>query len=196
MEECRHTLSCKWNKDHPKEKVIGDTNARVQTRKKLTLEYSLLSSIEPKCVVEASKDEGWIKAMNEELDKIQKNKTWELVPRPKNKNVIGTKWVFRNKLNEDGKVIRNKARLVCKGYAQVEGIHFEETFAPVVRMEAIRIFLTLAVYKNFKVYQMDVKSAFLNGKIEEVYIEQPNGFQLGDNPDFVCKLHKVLYGLK
>lgn len=109
MEECRHTPSYKWKKDHPKEQVIGDTNAGVQTRKKLTLEYSLLSSIEPKCVAEVSKDEGWIKAMNEELDQLEKNKTWELVPRPKNKNVIGTKWVFRNKLNEDGKVIRNKA---------------------------------------------------------------------------------------
>jgi len=197
MEELKHTLSYKWKKDHPKEQVIRDTNAGVQTRKKLTLEYSLLSSIEPKCVAKASKDEGWIKAMNEELDQIEKNKTWELVPRPKNKNVIDTKWVFRNKLNEDGKVIRNKLQLVCKGYAHVEGIDFEETFAPIARMEAIRIFLALAVYKNFKVYQMDVKLAFLNGKIEEVvYIEQSNDFQLGDNLDFVCKLHKALYDLK
>jgi len=110
--------------------------------------------------------------MDEELDQIEKNKTWELVPRPKNKNVIGTKWIFRNKLNEDGKVIRNKARLVCKGYAQVEGIDFEETFAPVARLEAIRMFLALAVYKNFKVYQMDVKLAFLNGNLNEaIYIE-------------------------
>jgi hypothetical protein len=103
-----------------------------------------------------------------------------LVPRPKNKNVIGTKWVFRNKLNEDGQVTRNKARLVCKGYAQIEGIDFEETYAPVV-----------------KVYQMDVKSAFLNGELEEeVYIEQPEGFQLSENMDYVCKLKKALYGLK
>lgn len=85
---------------------------------------------------------------------------------------------------------------MCKGYAQVEGIDFEETFASVSRMEEIKIFLALVVYKNFKVYQMDVKSAFLNGKLEEVYIEQPNGFQLGDNPDFVCKLHKAMYNLK
>jgi len=84
---------------------------------------------------------------------------------------------FCSKLNEDGKVVRNKARLVCKGYAQVEGIDFEETFAPMVRLEAICMFLALVVYKNFKVYQMDVKSAFLNGNLdEEVYIEQPNGF--------------------
>jgi len=111
--------------------------------------------------------------------------------------VIGTKWVFRNKLNEDGKVIKNKAQLVCKGYAQVEGIDFEKNFAPVARMEVVKIFLAFVVYKNFKVYQMDVKSTFLNGKLEEeVYIEQPDGFQLGDNPYFVCKLHKALYSLK
>ena len=93
--------------------------------------------------------------------------------------------------------MRNKARLVCKGYAQVEGIDFEKTFAPVARLEAIRMFLALAVYKSFKVYQMDVKSAFLNGNLEEkVYIEQPDGFQLGDDSNMVCKLKKALYGLK
>ena len=104
--------------------------------------------------------------MNEELDQIENNDTWELVPRPKDKNVIGTKWVFRNKLNEDGQVTRNKARLVCKGYAQVEGIDFEERFAPVARMEAIRMFLTYACLRKIKVYQMDVKSTFLNGELE------------------------------
>jgi hypothetical protein len=112
--------------------------------------------------------------MDEELDQIEKNDTWELVPRPKNKNVIGTKWVFRNKLNEDGQVTRNKARLVCKGYAQIEGIDFEETYAPVARMEAICLLLAYACSKNVKLYHMDVKSAFLNGELEEeVYIEQP-----------------------
>jgi len=101
-----------------------------------------------------------------------------LVPRPKDKNVIGTKWIFKNKLNESGDVIRNKARLVCKGYAQQEGIDFEETFAPVARLEAIRMFLALSIFQKFKVFQMDVKSAFLNGDLdEEVYIEQPITFQ-------------------
>jgi hypothetical protein len=98
--------------------------------------------------------------MDEELDQIEKNDTWELVPRPRNKNVIGTKWVFRNKLNEDGQVTRNKARLVCKGYTQVEGIDFEEMFSPVSRMEAIILILAYACSKNIKVYQMDVKSTF------------------------------------
>jgi hypothetical protein len=101
--------------------------------------------------------------MDEELDQIEKNDTWELVLRPKNKNVIDTKWVFRNKLNEDGYVARNKYRLVCKGYAQIEGIDFEEKFAPVARMEAIYLLLAYACSKNVKVYHMDIKSSFLNG---------------------------------
>jgi hypothetical protein len=101
---------------------------------------------------EAGKDELWNKGMDEELDQIEKNDTWELVPRPKNKNVIDTKWVFINKLNEDGHVSRNKSTLVCKGYTQVEGINFQETFSPISRMEAIRFILAYACSKNIKVY--------------------------------------------
>jgi hypothetical protein len=119
----------------------------------------------------------WMKAMNEELSQIENNKTWELVPRPLNKNVMGAKWVFRNKMDEAGKITRNKARLVCKGYAQVEGIDFGETFSLVARMESITLILAYANSKHIKVYQMDVKSAFLNGDLEEeVYMEQPYGF--------------------
>eukprot|EP00253_Pinus_taeda_P026048 PITA_26048 len=135
--------------------------------------------------------------MNEELEKIEKNNTWELVPRPHDKNIIGTKSIFKNKLNENGEVIRNKARLVCKGYAQQESIDFEETFAPVAILEAIRMFLSLSSFQKFKVYQMDVKSVFLNGDLEEeVYIEQLEGFILGNDAKLVCKLRKALYGLK
>jgi hypothetical protein len=94
--------------------------------------------------------------MNEELDQREKNKTWELFPRPKDKNVAGTKLIFKNEVNEDGQVIRNKARLVCKGYSQVEGINFEETIALVARLEAFKMFLAFACFKNFKIYQMDV----------------------------------------
>ena len=156
-----------------------------------------MSCIEPRSIKEACKDESWVKAMNEEFDQIEKNQTWDLVPRPKDKNAIGTKWVFKNKMNEDGQVVRNKARLVCKGYAQVEGVDFEENFTPVARLEEIRIFLAFASYKRLKVYQMDVKSAFLNGYLEEeVYIEQPEGFQLTDKRNYFCKLKKALYGLK
>jgi hypothetical protein len=100
-------------------------------------------------------------------------------------------------LNEDGQVTRNKARLICKRYTQIKGIDFEKTFAPVARMEEIRLLLAYACSKNVKVYQMDEKSSFLNGELEEeVYIEQPEEFQLSENTDYVCKLKKSLYGLK
>jgi len=128
---------------------------------------AFLSTIEPQNVNQASKDECWIQAMNEELDQLEKNHTLELVPRPHDKNVIGTKWIFKNKLNENGDVIRNRARLVCKGYTQQEGIDFEETFSPVARLEAIRMFLAFSSFQQIKFYQMDVKSAFLNGDLEE-----------------------------
>jgi hypothetical protein len=169
-------------KHHPKIQILGNKETSVQTRRKLidtstSANFALLSMIEPQNFVQASQDDHWVKAMNEELDQIEKNKTWDLVPRPNDKNVIGTKWVYRNKLNEDGQIVRNKARLVCKGYAQVEGVDFEETFSPVARIEAIKMFLAFACYKKFKVYQMDVKSTFLNGDLEEeVYVEKPEGF--------------------
>jgi hypothetical protein len=132
----------------------------------------LLSKIEPKNFTQASEDKHWVNSMEEELNQIEKNETWELVPRPKDKNVIGTKWVFRNKLDEYGQVVINKVILVCKWYAQVECIDFEETFALVARLEAIKMFLEFLCFKNFKVYQTDVKSSFLNGNIEkEIYIE-------------------------
>ncbi|KAK6146399.1 hypothetical protein DH2020_020268 [Rehmannia glutinosa] len=114
--------------------------------------------------------------MQEELNQFERNKVWELVQRPTHQNVIGTKWVFRNKMNEEGSVVRNKARLVDKGHCQEEGIDFDETFAHIARLEAIRMFLAYAAHKNFIVYQMDVKSAFLKGLLEEeVYVEQPPG---------------------
>ena len=124
------------------------------------------------------------------------NNVWDLVPKPERKNTIGTKWVFRNKLNEHGEVIRNKARLVAQGYSQ-QGIDYTETFAPVARLEAIRLLLSYAVNHNITLYQMDVKSAFLNGVIsEEVFVKQPPGFEDLKHPDYVYKLKKSLYGLK
>ena len=111
---------------------MGDKNARVKTRRQPpSVEQALLSIIEPKNFTEANKNDEWVKSMNEELDQIEKNETWELVPRPEDKNIVGTKWIFKNKFNQDGQVIRNKAILVCKGYAQVEGIDFEEKISPV-----------------------------------------------------------------
>ena len=179
---------------------MGEKGSGAQTRRTLVGSPSylaFLSTIEPHNVNQASKDECWIQAMNEEFDQIEKNHTWELVPRPHDKNVIGTKWIFKNKLNENGDVIRNKARFVCKGYAKKEGIYFEETFSHIARLEAIRMFLAFSSFQQFKVYQMDVKLSFLNGDLEEeVYIEQPEGFILGNDEKLVCKLKKALYGLK
>jgi hypothetical protein len=197
------TPSKRIQKNHPEEQIIGDINSGIGTRNRRLEststheQVSLLSLIEPKNIEEAIKDEYWMKAMKEEINQIEKNKTWELVPRPLNENVIGDKWVFRNKMDEVGKVTRNKARLVCKGHAQVEGIDYGETFSPVARMESIRLFLAYTSSKNFKVYQMDVKSAFLNGDLEEeVYMEQPDGFQVQEAEQYVYRLKKALYGLK
>ena len=135
--------------------------------------------------------------MQEELNKFERNEVWELVPRPNDQSVIGTKWVYRNKMDENGIIIRNIARLVAQGYNQQEGIDYEETFAPVARLEAIRMLLAFACHKNFILYQMDVKSVFLNGFInEEVYVEQPPGFGGFNFPNHVFKLKNALYGLK
>jgi hypothetical protein len=134
--------------------------------------------------------------MQEELNNFTRNEVWHLVPRP-NQNVVGTKWVFCNKQDDHGVVTRNKDRLVAKGYSQVEGLDFGETYAHVARLESIRILLAYATYHGFKLYQMDVKSAFLNGPIkEEVYVEQPPGFEDSEYPNHVYKLSKALYGLK
>nr|GEY08502.1 retrovirus-related Pol polyprotein from transposon TNT 1-94 [Tanacetum cinerariifolium] len=122
---------------------------------------------------------------------------WTLVPKNYGKTIIGLKWAFRNKMDEEGVVTKNKGRLVAKGYKQEEGIDYDETFAPVARLEAIRIFLAYASYMGFIVYQMDVKSAFLNGKIsEEVYVKQPPGFESNEFLNHIYKLNKALYGLK
>ncbi|KAG9450314.1 hypothetical protein H6P81_010279 [Aristolochia fimbriata] len=155
------------------------------------------SALEPKKVEEALKDEYWIKAMQEELDQFERNEVWMLVPRPDNANIIGTKWIFKNKTDESGNITRNKTRLVAQGYTQVEGVDFDETFAPVARLESIRLLLSVASVMHVKLHQMDVKSAFLNGYLsEEVYVEQPKGFSDPKYLDHVYRLAKALYGLK
>jgi hypothetical protein len=155
-----------------------------------------VSSIEPYRIEDALRDLDWVVAMQEELNKFMRNEICHLVPRP-NQNVVGTKWVFRNKQDEHGVVTRNKARLVAKRYSQVEGLDFDETYALVARLESIRILLSYATYHGFKLYQMDVKSVFLNGPIkQEVYVEQLLGFEDSEYPSHVYKLSKMLYGLK
>ncbi|GKA83568.1 putative ribonuclease H-like domain-containing protein [Tanacetum coccineum] len=207
------------HKDHPLDQVIGDLQSATQTRKmsKNLEEHGFVSTIqqrtnhkdlqnclfacflsqeEPKKVIHALKDPSWIEAMQEELLQFKLQEVWTLVDLPNGKRAIGSKWVFRNKKDERGIVIRNKARLVAQGYTQEEGIDYDEVFAPVARIEAIRLFLAYASFKDFVVYQMDVKSAFLYGKIEEeVYVCQPPGFEDPDFPDRVYKVEKALYGL-
>jgi hypothetical protein len=134
--------------------------------------------------------------MQEELNNFKRNKMWSLVERPK-QNIVGTKWMFCSKQDEHGVVTRNKARLVVKGYSQIEGLNFEETFALVARLESIHILLVYVTHHDFKLYQIDVKNAFLNGPIkEEIYIEQPPSFEDQEYPNHVYNLHKTLYGLK
>jgi hypothetical protein len=154
--------------------------------------YSFVSSIEPYMIEDALRDPNWVVAMQEELNNFTRNEVWHLVPRP-NQNVVGTKWVFRNKQDEHGVLTRNKARLVAKCYSQVEGLDFDETYAPVARLESIRILLAYATYHGSKLYRMDVKSAFLK---EEVCVEQPPGFEDSEYPNHLYKLSKALYRLK
>jgi hypothetical protein len=163
-------------RNHLVDQILGDISKGVTTSSRLANfceHYSFVSSIEPFKVEEALQDPDWVLAMQEELNNFKRNEVWSVVPRPK-QNVVGTKWVFRNKQDEHGVVTRNKARLVTKGYAQVTGLDFEETFSPVARLESIHILLAYAAHHSFKLFQMDVKSAFLNGpNKEEVYVEQP-----------------------
>jgi hypothetical protein len=186
-------------RDHPVNSILGDIHKGVTTRSRVTHfceHYSFVSSIEPYRVEDALRDSDWVLAMQEELNNFTRNEVCHLVPRP-NQNVVGTKWVFRNKQDEHGVVTRNKSQLVAKGYSQVEGLDFGETYAPAARLESIRILLAYATYHGFKLYQMDVKSAFLNGPIkEEVYVEQPPDFKDSEYPNHVYKLSKALYRLK
>ncbi|KAJ9539166.1 hypothetical protein OSB04_031899 [Centaurea solstitialis] len=169
-----HTV--KWTKDHPIDLIIGDPTSGVQTRAASANECNFsvfLSNIEPTRVSDALQDSDWVTAMQEELNQFEALK------------------------NANNIIVRNKARLVAKGYRQQEGIDYDETFAPVARLEAIRMFLAYAAYKDFTVFQMDVKTAFLYGHLkEEVYVAQPEGFVHKEHPDYVYVLDKALYGLK
>ncbi|GJX30831.1 ribonuclease H-like domain-containing protein [Tanacetum coccineum] len=212
------------HKIHPQSQIIGKSTAGVLTRRKLKESTSdqhqallsfiykqnrtnhkdqqtclfacFLSQEEPKKVSQALSDESWVEAMQEELLQFKLQEVWVLCDLPEGKRVIGTKWVFRNKRDERGTIIKNKARLVAQGYRQEEGVDYDEVFAPVARIEAIRLFLAFASFMGFIVYQMDVKSAFLYGNItEEVYVKQPPGFEDPAHPNKVYRVVKALYGL-
>ena len=149
----------------------------------------------PKNIHEALGDLNWRKAVREEIKALEKNETWEIVNTPRNHKIVGCKWVFTIKQNADGSIERYKARLVAKGFTQTLGIDYEETFAPVAKMNSIRVLFSLAAYFDWPLHQLDVKNAFLNGILEEeVFMKLPPGFETGRNQ--VCKLKKALYGLK
>ncbi|GJT22985.1 retrovirus-related pol polyprotein from transposon TNT 1-94 [Tanacetum coccineum] len=176
----QHRSIDRWTKNHPLEQVIGDPSKPVMTRKRLQTNaevcmYALtVSTIEPKNIKEAMLDHSWIESMQDELNQFKCLDVWELVECPVGRNIIKVKWIWKNKTDAENTVIRNKSRLVAKGYGQEEGIDFEESFAP-----------------------MDVKTAFLNGPLkEEVFVQQPDGFVDPDFPNHVYRLKKALYGLK
>ena len=151
---------------------------------------------EPTCFEEATKKKDWVDAMIKEYQSIIKNDVYEIVARPKDKSVVSSKWIFKMKHSADGSIEKYKAIFVACRFSQKEGIDYEETFALVARYTSSRTILGLASNMKWKLHQMDIKTTFLNGLIEEVYIEQPQGFETGDQETHVCKLKKALYGLK
>ncbi|GJY83389.1 retrovirus-related pol polyprotein from transposon TNT 1-94 [Tanacetum coccineum] len=175
----------------------GSTSNQLETDAMWCYFDAFLTSVEPKNFKQAMTEPSWIDAMQEEIHEFERLEVWELVPCPDKVFLIKLKWIYKVKTDEFGGVLKNKARLVAQGFRQEEGIDFEESFAPVARIEAIRIFVANAAHKNMTIYQMDVKTAFLNGELkEEVYVSQPEGFVDQDNPSHVYKLKKALYGLK
>ncbi|GJW97523.1 retrovirus-related pol polyprotein from transposon TNT 1-94 [Tanacetum coccineum] len=183
----------KWTKDHPLENIIGALDRPVSTRLQLHEQAlfcyydAFLTSVEPKNYKDALTQACWIEAMQEELHEFERLEVWELVPPPDKAFVITLKWIYKVKLDELGGILKNKARLVARGYRQEEGIDFEESFAPVARLEAIRIFLAFAAHMNMVIYQMDVKTAFLNalyGVGNKLYVRRYDMLSSSDINDF------------
>nr|GEX17523.1 retrovirus-related Pol polyprotein from transposon TNT 1-94 [Tanacetum cinerariifolium] len=193
----------KWTKDHHLDNIISELEKPVSTRLQLYEQAlfcyydAFLTSVKPKNYKDALTQACWIEAMQEELSEFKSLEVWELIPCLDKVMVITLKWIYKVKLDELGGILKNKAHLVAHGYRQEKGIDFEESFAPVARIDAIRIFFTFAAHMNIIVYQMDVKTKSLNDILqEEVYVSQPDGFVDQDNPNQVYKLNKALYGLK
>ncbi|GJR30825.1 retrovirus-related pol polyprotein from transposon TNT 1-94 [Tanacetum coccineum] len=199
----KHRSSDKWTKNHQIEQVINDPSKPIMTRNQLQTNvevcmYALtVSTIEPKNIKKTMLDASWIESMQDELNQCKRLVVWELVECPIGRNIIAVRWIWKNKTDAENMVIRNKSHLVAKGYGQEEGIYFEESFALVARLEAVIMFVAYAVHKNFSIYQMDIKTTFLNGPLkEEVFIRQPDGFVDPNFPNHVYRLKKALYGLK
>ncbi|GJR09371.1 retrovirus-related pol polyprotein from transposon TNT 1-94 [Tanacetum coccineum] len=201
-----HTLfepTGRWTKDHPIANMIGDPSRSVSTRKQLKTDAmwcyfdAFLTSAEPKNFKQEMNEPSWIYAMQGEIHEFERLQVWELVPCPDKAMLIKLKWIYKVKTNEFGRVLKNKARLVAQGFMQEEGINFKESFVPVARIEAICILVANAANKNMMIFQMDVKTTFLNGELkQEVYVSQPEGFVNQDNQSHVYKVKKALYGLK
>ncbi|GJR19694.1 retrovirus-related pol polyprotein from transposon TNT 1-94 [Tanacetum coccineum] len=193
----------RWTKDHPIANVIRDPSRSISMRKQLETDAmwcyfdAFLTSIKPKNFKQAMTEPSWIDEMQEEIHEFERLEVWELVSCPDKVLLIKLKWIYKVKTDEFGGVLKNKARIIAQGFRQEEGIDFEKSFAPVARIETIRIFIANVAHKNMTIYQMDVKTAFLNGELkEEVYASQPERFVDQDNPSHVYKLKKALYGLK
>nr|GEV61841.1 retrovirus-related Pol polyprotein from transposon TNT 1-94 [Tanacetum cinerariifolium] len=178
----RYPSEYRWTKDHPLEQVIGNPSQSVRTRRQLesnveTCMFAVtVSQTKPKNIKEAMADSAWIESMQEELHQFDQLDVWELVDRPLSTNVINLEWIWKNKRDEENTVIRNKSCLVAKGYAQKEGVDFEESFAPVARLEAVRLFITYAAHNSFTIYQMDVKTAFLYDQVFTVNLHHDGIF--------------------
>jgi glycine cleavage system H lipoate-binding protein len=158
---------------------------------------AMIAELEPVTLSEALKDSNWLNAMKEELKSIEKNNTWTLMNKAVNKRPIDVKWVFKLKMKPSGEIAKYKARLVAKGFLQKPRLDFNEVFALVARLETIRLVVAVATYKGWAMHQLDVKSVFLNGPLEEeVYVKQPPGFEIKGQEQKVYKLNKTLYGLK
>ena len=190
--EGRNTRSPRYLNDYVTEGADLDDNDEVHMANMVEF-----NSTDPTTFEEAEKSLKWREAMDVEMNSIVRNQTWELVKLPNEAKCTGVKWLYKTKLNENGEVSKYKARLVAKGYSQEHGIDYTEVYAPVARMDTIRTILAIAAHRSWEVHQLDVKSAFLHGVLsEEVYVQQPKGYEVLGEEDKVYKLHKALYGLK
>ncbi|GJU26119.1 putative ribonuclease H-like domain-containing protein [Tanacetum coccineum] len=203
LESNSEASSSGWTDSHPFDNISGNPSRPISTRKQLATDAlwcfynSVLSKVEPKNFQSAVTKDCWFQAMQDEIHEFDRLDVWELVPPPDCAKIIALKWIYKVKLDEYGDVLKNKVRVVAKGFRQEEGLDFEESFTSVTRLEAIRIFLANAANKNMTVYQMDVKTDFLNGELkEEVYVSQPEGFVDPYRPNHVYRLKKALYGPK
>jgi hypothetical protein len=195
----------RWFQETLKEAIenVGEPKSQIRQRKppvRLGAYLALVTTIrdiEPQTFAQAVDHQVWREAMVEEYDSIVRNDVWDVVLRPVGKSVVTSRWLYKTKIATDGSVEKHKAHFVARGFSQIEGVNYDETFAPVARYTSIRTIIAIAAEMGWRIHQMDVKTAFLNGFIEEeVYIEQPQGFEVSDRETHMCLLRKALYGLK